>query len=168
MSTSHERLSVHDVDPAATQAVLGLEKYVRSSGLDTLLYELVKIRASQLNGCAYCLDMHSKDARAQGETEQRLYGLSAWREAPYYSDRERAALEWTEAITLISKGGISEELYATVRKQFSEKELVDLTMAVVTINGWNRLAIGLGSDVGSYQPAARAATSREHAGAAAR
>jgi alkylhydroperoxidase family enzyme len=112
--------------------------------------------------------MHSKEARAEGETEQRIYVLSAWREAPFYTPRERAALEWTEAITLISKGGISEELYATVRKQFSEKELVDLTMAVVTINGWNRLAIGLGSDVGSYQPAARAATSREHAGAAAR
>jgi alkylhydroperoxidase family enzyme len=112
--------------------------------------------------------MHSKEARAEGETEQRIYVLSAWRDAPFYTPRERAALEWTEAITLISKGGISEELYATVRKQFSEKELVDLTMAVVTINGWNRLAIGLGSDVGSYQPAARAATSREHAGAAAR
>ncbi len=146
----------------------GMQQYVQESGLEHSLLELVKLRASQINGCAYCLDMHSKEARAEGETEQRIYVLSAWREAPFYTPRERAALEWTEAITLISKGGISEELYATVRKQFSEKELVDLTMAVVTINGWNRLAIGLGSDVGSYQPAARAATSREHAGAAAR
>jgi AhpD family alkylhydroperoxidase len=145
-----------------------MQQYVQESGLEHSLLELVKLRASQINGCAYCLDMHSKEARAEGETEQRIYVLSAWREAPFYTPRERAALEWTEAITLISKGGISEELYATVRKQFSEKELVDLTMAVVTINGWNRLAIGLGSDVGSYQPAARAATSREHAGAAAR
>ena len=146
----------------------GMQQYVQESGLEHSLLELVKLRASQINGCAYCLDMHSKEARAEGETEQRIYVLSAWREAPFYTPRERAALEWTEAITLISKGGISEELYATVRKQFSEKELVDLTMAVVTINGWNRLAIGLGSDVGSYQPAARAATSREHASAAAR
>jgi AhpD family alkylhydroperoxidase len=145
-----------------------MQQYVQESGLEHSLLELVKLRASQINGCAYCLDMHSKEARAEGETEQRIYVLSAWREAPFYTPRERAALEWTEAITLISKGGISEELYATVRKQFSEKELVDLTMAVVTINGWNRIAIGLGSDVGSYQPAARAATSREHAGAAAR
>jgi AhpD family alkylhydroperoxidase len=145
-----------------------MQQYVQESGLEHSLLELVKLRASQINGCAYCLDMHSKEARAEGETEQRIYVLSAWREAPFYTPRERAALEWTEAITLISKGGISEELYATVRKQFSEKELVDLTMAVVTINGWNRLAIGLGSDVGSYQPAARAATSREHASAAAR
>jgi AhpD family alkylhydroperoxidase len=145
-----------------------MQQYVQESGLEHSLLELVKLRASQINGCAYCLDMHSKEARAEGETEQRIYVLSAWREAPFYTPRERAAQEWTEAITLISKGGISEELYATVRKQFSEKELVDLTMAVVTINGWNRLAIGLGSDVGSYQPAARAATSREHAGAAAR
>ena len=146
----------------------GMQQYVQESGLEHSLLELVKLRASQINGCAYCLDMHSKEARAEGETEQRIYVLSAWREAPFYTPRERAALEWTEAITLISKGGIAEELYATVREQFSEKELVDLTMAVVTINGWNRLAIGLGSDVGSYQPAARAATSREHAGAAAR
>ncbi|HEX8718859.1 MAG TPA: carboxymuconolactone decarboxylase family protein [Gemmatimonadaceae bacterium] len=162
------RIDYRHAAPGALQAMGGMQQYVQESGLEHSLLELVKLRASQINGCAYCLDMHSKEARAEGETEQRIYVLSAWREAPFYTPRERAALEWTEAITLISKGGISEELYATVRKQFSEKELVDLTMAVVTINGWNRLAIGLGSDVGSYQPAARAATSREHAGAAAR
>jgi AhpD family alkylhydroperoxidase len=129
----------------------GLKHYLQDSGLEPSLRKLVKLRASQLNGCAYCLDMHSKDARAEGETEQRIYVLSAWREAPFYSARERAALAWTEAVTLIP-GGISEELYATVREHFNEKELVDLTMEIVTINGWNRLAIALGADVGSYQP----------------
>jgi AhpD family alkylhydroperoxidase len=114
----------------------------------------VKLRASQLNGCAYCLDMHSKDARAEGETEQRIYVLSAWREAPFYTERERAALAWTEAVTLIPDG-ISDELSTAVREHFSEKELVDLTMEIVTINGWNRIAIALGADVGSYQPRRR-------------
>ncbi len=144
-----------DYDRAAVgagKAMLGLEHYVRGSGLEPALLELVKMRASQLNGCAYCLDMHSKDARAAGETEQRLYVLPAWREAPFYTPRERAALAWTEALTLISATDITDELYAGTREHFSEKELVDLTMAVITINGWNRLAIAFRSPVGSYQP----------------
>jgi len=128
-----------------------LKHYTQDSGLERSLLELVKLRSSQLNGCAYCLDMHSKDARAEGETEQRIYVLSAWREASFYTPRERAALAWTEAVTLIP-GGVSDELFATVREHFSEKELVDLTMEIVTINGWNRIAIALGADVGSYQP----------------
>ncbi len=136
--------------PGAMHAMLGLQKYTQECGLEHSLLELVKMRASQLNGCAYCLDMHSKDARAGGETEQRLYVLNAWREAPFYTERERAALAWAEEITMISDG-VSEEVYEAAKAQFSEKELVDLTMAVVTINGWNRLAIGLGADVGSYQ-----------------
>lgn len=142
------------VAPAALRAFLGLEQYIRQCGLEQPLIELIKMRASQINGCAYCLDMHSKDARAAGETEQRLYVLNAWREAPFYTPRERAALAWTEAVTLIGEHGASQALQAEVREHFSEKELVDLTMVIVTINGWNRLAISLGADVGSYQPKA--------------
>jgi AhpD family alkylhydroperoxidase len=149
-----ERIDYNKVAPGAVHAMLGLVNYTHASGLELSLVELVKMRASQINGCAYCLDMHSKDARAEGENEQRLYVLSAWREAPFYSARERAALAWTEAVTQIS-GGISDELFRSVREHFSEKELVDLTMAVVAINGWNRLAVGLGAKVGSYQPPAR-------------
>ncbi len=129
-----------------------LEAYVRHSGLEHSLLELVKTRSSQINGCAYCLDMHSKDARAAGETEQRLYVLPAWREAPFYTDRERAALEWTEAVTLISQSDVPDDLYERVRKHFSEKELVDLTLAITAINSWNRLAISFRSEVGGYQP----------------
>ncbi|MGH7626310.1 MAG: carboxymuconolactone decarboxylase family protein [Gemmatimonadaceae bacterium] len=154
--------------PGALQAMGALQRYTQESGLEHSLLELVKLRASQINGCAYCLDMHSKDARAAGETEQRIYVLNAWREAPFYTPRERAALAWTEAVTLISQGGVSDDLHEMVRKQFTEKELVDLTMAVVTINGWNRLAISLGSDVGSYQPRSHAAAAPQPAAAAAR
>lgn len=133
-------------------AALGkLEAYVRRSGLEHSLLELVKTRASQLNGCAYCLDMHTKDARAGGETEQRLYVLSAWREAPFYTERERAALEWTEALTLVAQNDVPDELYQRVRQHFDEKELVDLTLAIATINTWNRLAIGFRTEVGSYR-----------------
>lgn len=138
--------------PDGFAAMRGLESYVRSCGLPRKLIELVKTRASQINGCAYCLDMHSKDARAAGETEQRLYVLQAWREAPFYDERERAALEWTEAVTRIADGAVSDELYDLVRRQFSEKELVDLTLAVIVINGWNRLAIPFRAPVGDYQP----------------
>ena len=120
-------------------------------GLEANLLELIKVRASQINGCAFCLDMHTKDARAAGETEQRLYALSAWRETPFYSERERAALAWTEAVTLISEG-VSDTLFQEVRQHLSEKELVDLTWAVVAINGWNRVAISCGVVPGSYQP----------------
>jgi AhpD family alkylhydroperoxidase len=137
-----QRLSVHDIDPAATQAVLGLEKYVRSSGLDNQLYELVKIRASQLNGCAFCLDMHLRDARAGGEDQRRLDVLSAWREAPeLFSERERAAFELTEQVTLISQDGVSDDVWSRVGAAFDDKEIVHLLMAIATINVWNRLAI---------------------------
>ncbi|HEX3878488.1 MAG TPA: carboxymuconolactone decarboxylase family protein [Bryobacteraceae bacterium] len=139
---------------AAYKAMYGLEKTVRASGLEHTLLALVKMRASQINGCAFCLDMHSKDARAAGETEQRLYALNAWRETPFYSDRERAALEWTEALTLISTNHVEDELYERVRKYFSEDELMNLSLAVVTINAWNRLSISMRSVPGSYQPAA--------------
>lgn len=148
-----ERIDYFKVDPAAGKAMIGLEKYVRASGLEHSLYELIKTRASQINGCAYCIDMHTKDARKAGETEQRLYGLNAWREAPFYTDRERAALAWTEAVTLISQDHISDELYEETRKFFSEKELVALTIGVVAINGWNRLAIPFRTEAGNYEPA---------------
>src|SRR5580692_629478 len=130
----------------------GLEQIIRKSGLETQLLELVRMRASQINGCAYCIDMHSKDARAEGETEQRLYGLNAWRETPYYTDRERAALEWTEAITLISRDQVPDEVYERVRRQFSESELGILTLAAASINIWNRIAISFRAVPGSYQP----------------
>ena len=148
------RIEYGRVAPEAGKAMLGMEHYVRGAGLDPALLELVKLRASQLNGCAYCLDMHSKDARAAGETEQRLYVLPAWREAPFYTPRERAALAWTEALTLISAMDITDELYAATREHFDERELVNLTMAVITINGWNRLSIAFRTPVGSYQPRA--------------
>ncbi len=148
------RLDAQKVAPGAYRAMAALETYIRdSSRLEPSLLELVKMRASQINGCAYCIDMHSKDARAKGETEQRLYALSAWRETPFFSDRERAALSWTEAITLIGSGHASDEVYEEVRKRFTEEELVNLTMAIVTINGWNRFSIGFRAVPGSYQPA---------------
>jgi len=128
--------------------------------LEPKLFELVKTRASQINGCAYCLDMHTKDARHNGETEQRLYGLSAWRETPFYTDRERAALEWTEAVTLVSDSHVPDDVFARVSAQFSEPELVALTFGVVVINCWNRLSIAFRPPVGSYQPAAAVAAAR--------
>jgi AhpD family alkylhydroperoxidase len=128
----------------------GLEQYVIHSGLERSLLELVKMRASQLNGCAYCLDMHTKDARAGGETEQRIYLLSTWQEAPFYTPRERAALAWTEAVTEIAADGVGDAIYESVCAEFNDKEIVDLTMAVIAINGWNRLAITFRSAVGSY------------------
>ena len=132
------------------QAMLGLERQVRRAGLDHKLIDLVRMRASQINGCAYCLDMHSKDARANGETEQRLYGLDAWRETPYYSMRERAALEWTEALTLLSRTGVPDDVYERVREEFSEDEIVHLSLAIVAINGWNRLNIAARTVPGGY------------------
>ena len=131
--------------------MFALGKYVAACGLEPKLLELVKLRASQINGCAYCLDMHSKDARAAGEIEQRLYTFSAWRETPFFSERERAALAWTEAVTQIG-GGVSDALFEETRKHFSEKELADLTWAVVAINGWNRIAISSRAVPGSYKP----------------
>jgi AhpD family alkylhydroperoxidase len=146
------RLEVQNVAPEAYRAMAGLERYIRNSGLESSLLELVKMRASQINGCGYCLDMHSKDARAHGETEQRLYALNAWRETPFYTDRERAALAWTEALTLISQTHAPDDVYEEARRHFSELELVNLTMAIVTINSWNRLAIGFRSVPGTYEP----------------
>jgi AhpD family alkylhydroperoxidase len=146
-----ERISYSKVAPGAYRAMAGLERYVRESGLESSLLELVKVRASQINGCAYCLDMHWKDARAKGESEQRLYSLNAWRETSFYSERERAALAWTESLTLVSENHVPDELYEQVRPHFSEEELVNLSLAIVTINGWNRLAIGFRTEPGSYQ-----------------
>ena len=134
------------------QAMFGLEKPLADSTLEPALRELVKTRASQLNGCAYCIDMHTKDARAHGETEQRLYGLSAWREAPYYTDRERAALEWTEHMTLIAEKGVPDDVYDRLKEHFTEVEIVALSLAIVQINGWNRLAIASRAPAGTYQP----------------
>jgi AhpD family alkylhydroperoxidase len=148
------RINYANVAPGALGAMQNLERYVRECGLEHSLLHLVKLRASQINGCAYCVDMHSKDARAGGEDEQRLYALSVWRETPFFSERERAALAWTEALTLIHEDGVPDELYRAVREHFSEKELVDLTLAVVAINGWNRIAISFRAPVGSYRPGA--------------
>jgi AhpD family alkylhydroperoxidase len=134
------------------EAMLGLEKYLGQCGLENSLLNLTKLRASQINGCAYCIDMHWKDLRAIGEKEQRLYGLDAWEESPYYNDRERAALAWTEAITKIREGHVPDDVYEEVRKQSTEKELADLTLAVAAINAWNRLAIAARSVPGTYQP----------------
>lgn len=145
------RLSIAAASPAAYRAMLGLEKYLEESSIEPKLLHLLKMRASQMNGCAYCLDMHSKDARALGETEQRLYGLSAWREAPFYTERERAALEWIEALTLVAEGHVEDAVYERARAQFSETELVELAMVAVAINGWNRLAIAFRSEAGTYQ-----------------
>ena len=149
------RMEYWKVAPAAYKAMSSLEACLRESGLDKALLDMVKLRASQINGCAYCIDMHWKDARAAGESEQRLYGLDAWREAPYYTDRERAALEWTEALTNITDGHVEDAVYDAVRGHFSDKELADLTWAVAAINAWNRVAIALRSEAGRYKPAAQ-------------
>ncbi|SFT27740.1 carboxymuconolactone decarboxylase family protein [Paenibacillus sp. BC26] len=149
------RLNYMKVQPDSLQTLLKLEGYVNKSGLEAKLIELIKLRASQLNGCAYCLDMHTKDARAMGETEQRLYLLNAWREAPFYTEAERAALALTEAVTKISDGGVSQELYEQVREYYDEAEYVDLIMAINAINCWNRMAISTAMVPGDYQPAVR-------------
>ncbi len=144
------RLDYRKVFPRAFEAMRGLEDAVAGSTLEPELLELVKLRASQLNGCAYCLDMHSKDARARGEDEQRLHVLAAWREAPLYSERERAALAWCEALTLLPQAGAPDEAYEQLRAQFEDEEVVALTLAIVAINGWNRFAVGFRSPVGDY------------------
>src|SRR5690349_22738902 len=150
------RLNYRNVSPGALQAMLGLETYLAKSSLERSLLNLIKMRASQINGCAYCLDMHSKDARAEGETEQRLYALDAWRETPFYSPRERAALAWTEALTLIADTHAPDDVFEEVRAQFSDREIADLTLAIAAINGWNRLSIAFRTKVGTYKPAAKA------------
>ena len=145
------RLDYKQVAPGVYKAMLGLEAYLATCGLEPPLLDLVRVRASQINGCAFCIDMHTKDARARNETEQRLYALNAWRETPFYSDRERAALAWTEAVTLIADGHAADEVYEAVRQQFTDAELVNLTVAIVAINGWNRLAIPFRAVPGTYQ-----------------
>ena len=164
-NTKHGEPRINVTDPAfggIMQAMHALEAPLQNSSLESTLRELVKVRASQINGCALCLDMHTKDARAHGETEQRLYALSAWRETPFFTERERAALEWTEHLTLIAGRGVPDDLYTRVRAQFSEEEIATLTLAVVQINGWNRFAISFRPVVGSYQPA----RPQDHASAA--
>ncbi len=147
------RLDYYAIAPEAAKIMVDFEKYLKSTNLDLTLLELVKTRASQINGCAFCLDMHTKDARSKGETEQRLYALNAWRETDFYTEKERAALALTEAITQISTNPISDELYNSVREHFNEKDFVDLVYAVNTINSWNRIAITMRAVPGKYQPA---------------
>lgn len=147
------RLNYAKVAPGASRALYGVEKYVDTSGLETSLLNLVKLRASQINGCGYCVDMHYKDARAEGETEQRLSAVVVWKETPFFSERERAALLWAEKVTLISVDHVPDEVYEQVRQHFNDEELVNLTMAVVAINSWNRLAITFRTVPGIYEPA---------------
>lgn len=154
-----QRLDYTEQGHDALRAMYSLEGYLRHSSIEPMLPHLLKFRVSQINGCACCLDMHSKDLRAGGETEQRLYCLDALRETPFYSDRERAALEWAEALTLITEGHVPDGVFERVKSQFSEKELIDLTMAGVTINGWNRISIAFRTKPGTYQPGQFAATS---------
>jgi AhpD family alkylhydroperoxidase len=149
------RIEYAKVAPDAMTAMLGLETYVRHCGLEGHLIELVKLRASQINGCAYCIDMHTKDARAEGETEQRLYAMVAWEETPFFTERERAALAWTEAVTLVGHGHVPDDIYEQACRSFGDRELIDLTLAVIVINGWNRLAISFRTVPGSYQPATK-------------
>jgi AhpD family alkylhydroperoxidase len=151
------RLDFRKASPAGNKAMMGLHMFVRDCGLDHSLLELVKLRASQINQCAHCIDMHTKELRADGESEQRLYLLNAWRESPFYSDRERAALAWTEAVTLVAQTQVPDEVYEEVRKQFSEEELANLTMAIVAINGANRLNVAFRTVPGSHQVHRRAA-----------
>jgi AhpD family alkylhydroperoxidase len=151
--THHEaRLNAQEASPAAYRAMTNLEMFIRKeSNLEPSLVELVKMRGSQINGYAYCIDIHSKDARIRGETEQRLYALTAWRETPFFTPRERAALAWTETLTLIADGHVPDEVYGFAKQSFSDEELVNLTLAVITINGWNRIAITFRSVTGNYQ-----------------
>lgn len=145
-----KRIDFSRVGHGAYRAMAALEQHVQQSGLEKPLIELVKLRASYVNGCAYCIDMHTKDARAEGETEQRIYAVPVWHETPFFTPRERAALLWTETVTNISQRGVPDDVYAAARKEFGEEELVELTMVVIAINGWNRLAIGFASEPGSY------------------
>jgi AhpD family alkylhydroperoxidase len=160
-----ERFDYHVAAPGVHKAMGALEHYLRTCGLEAPLVDLVKLRASQINGCAYCLDMHWKDLRAVGESEQRLYSLQAWQESPYYSDRERAALAWTDAVTLIANDHVPDHVYERVRSHFSDKELADLTLAIATINAWNRIAIAAREIPGRYQAREKAETEEPHSGA---
>ncbi len=153
-----QRVDYTRVAPGVLHAMLGLSKYLSQSGLEPALLDLINLRASQINGCAYCIDMHWKDLRAAGENEQRLYGLDAWQESPYYTDRERAALAWTEAVTRLADGHVPDAVFEEARRFFSETELADLTLGIVAINGWNRLNIAFRTPAGAYEPVSRAKT----------
>jgi AhpD family alkylhydroperoxidase len=155
-TSNHPRFNYASTAPGVYEAMDALDQYLQKCSLEQSLVQLVQFRASQMNGCAYCLDMHSKDLRAGGETEQRLYSLDAWRECPYYSARERAALEWTEAVTLVVTGHVPDAVYEEVRPHLTDKELSDLTLAIAAINAWNRLSIAARLTPGGYQPAVRA------------
>ena len=148
----HPRMELGVESAAAYRAMLQLERYVRGSGINPTLLELIKIRASQINGCAFCIDMHTKDARLNGETEQRIYALSAWRETPFFTTEERAVLALTEAVTLIATNPVSDEIYDEVSRYFTPDEIANLLMAIVTINGWNRIAITTRIIPGTYEP----------------
>ena len=147
-----QRINALEKGQGALRAMLGLSTYLAKSSIEKNLLYLIEYRVSQINGCAYCLDMHSKDLRHVGETEQRIYVLPAWRETPFFSARERAALAWAESVTLLEAGHVPDEVYEEVRKEFSEEEIIDLTLAVATINSWNRINIALRTEAGSYQP----------------
>ena len=153
---SHERMNYQNASPGGMKALIGLERFLATCGLEKNLIDLVKLRASQINGCAYCIDMHSKDLRANGESEQRLYELDAWQETPFYTERERAALLWTEAVTRVADTHVPDSVYEQVRQQFTETELTNLTLAIGTINVWNRLCISFRTEPGTYQSTRRA------------
>lgn len=152
------RTSYAEARPEALRAMMAMQMYVNHSGLEHELLELVKLRVSYLNGCAFCVDMHTKDARAAGETEQRLYGVPVWRETPYYSERERAALAWAEAVASVGDSHVPDDVYEHARAHFDDGELVDLTLAVIAIGGWNRLAVAFRVPVGDYEPGSIAGT----------
>ena len=147
-----QRLNAAQLAPAGYHTMIGLETYLKQCGLEHGLIHLIKLRVSQINGCAYCIDMHSKDLRSAGETEQRLYALDAWRETPFYTEREQAALAWAESVTRITDGHVPDDVFTRARDQFNEQELADLTLAVVAINGWNRLNIAFRTVPGTYEP----------------
>jgi len=150
------RLEITKVAPEAYRAMAALESYVKSSGIEAPLLDLMRLRASEINGCAYCVDMHTKNARARGETEQRLYAVPVWRETPFFTDRERAALAWTESLTRIAETHAPDDVYEDLRRHFSELEIVNLTMAIIAINGWNRMVLGFRVVPGTYQVKATA------------
>jgi AhpD family alkylhydroperoxidase len=149
------RFDLAKIAPAVYRAMLALEHQVGKLGIEPSLLNLIKLRASQINGCAFCIDMHSKDARADGDTEQRLYALNAWAETPFFTEKERAALAWTEAVTLIHREHVPDRAYEAARAIFGEEELANLTLAIVAINGWNRFAISFRAVPGDYQPPAK-------------
>jgi AhpD family alkylhydroperoxidase len=151
-----ERMDYRKAAPGGVRVLLEMEHYLANCGLEQSLMDLIKLRASQINGCAYCIDMHSKDLRANGESEQRLYELDAWQETPFYTERERAALLWTESVTRVADTHVPEAVYQQVRQQFTEAELVNLTFVISTINFWNRILTSCRREPGSYQPARRA------------